>query len=49
MNKELGRRDFLKTLAAASAGVMAVPVVSLRERTAKPLSQARPVVIASAN
>lgn len=49
MNKELNRRDFLKTLAAASAGVMAVPVVSVRELTAKPLSQARLVVIASAN
>ncbi|MEE9225075.1 MAG: N(4)-(beta-N-acetylglucosaminyl)-L-asparaginase [Bacteroidota bacterium] len=49
MDREVNRRDFLKTIAAASAGVMATPVVGLHELTARVPEQVRPVVIASAN
>ncbi len=49
MNREINRRDFLKTVAAASAGVVAAPVVGTHDLTAGVSAQASPVVVGSAN
>ena len=49
MNHEINRRDFLRTVAAAGAGVVAAPIIGVRDLGVGVRKQVQSVVIASAN